>query len=271
MSDGPDGAVTDASRAQRARDERARDEDARSALVETAPVETAQAEQAQAEQAEAARAEAAAIDGELMRRLGAQDETALAALYDRYSTLVFSVAVRVLHDQSLAEDVTQEVFLRLWRKPQSFDSERGRFLSWLMSVTRNRAIDEQRKRARRQVAEEPVEAMDWHLPATDRLDDPPIAADLHELRDAVRAALSELSDVQRETVWLAYFGGYTQAEIAVRTGAPLGTVKTRIRLALRKLRSPLAAYDEDVDSSQERPEEEHRVGVSDAGHEARIE
>lgn len=177
-----------------------------------------------------------------MARLASGDLVALERLYDRYALLVFSVGVRVLQDRQLAEDVTQEVFLRLWRSPQAYDPARGRLLSWLMSVTRNRAIDELRRRVRRDQSEDAREAQLWLVRSDVPADDPQLAASLAELRAAVRLALAELPQVQREVIELAYFGGLTQIEIAERTGTPLGTVKTRVRLAMHKLRDMLDGF-----------------------------
>lgn len=187
----------------------------------------------------------AADDAALMEALGRDDLEALDALYSRYSTLVFSVSLRVLHDRQLAEDVVQEVFLRLWRQPASFDPERGRFISWLMSVTRNRALDELRRVSRRNRSEdqEEDEANPLDSIATaDRMDDPVLGAELREQREAVRLAMTRLPPEQRRAIELAYFSGLTQTEIAEVTGDPLGTVKTRIRLGMRKLREALADY-----------------------------
>lgn len=176
-----------------------------------------------------------------MTRLIAGDIGALEVLYDRYSTLVFSVSLRVLYDRQLAEDVTQEVFLRLWRRPQSFDPNRGRLLSWLMSVTRNRAIDEHRRLTRRVRTEEPADESLPDRDEADGRDDPQLALALTELRLEVREAMRSLPAAQRQVIELGYFGGLTQVEIAERTGLPLGTVKTRVRLAMNKLRGQLGA------------------------------
>lgn len=178
-------------------------------------------------------------DDHLLRRLRAGELDALEQLYDRYSTLVYSVALRVVRDQGIAEDVTQEVFLRLWRRPRLYDPARGRFVSWVMSVTRNRAIDEQRRRSRRLREEgDDAEAIAT-LRSTDRLDDPALVAALADERAAVRAAVRQLPPAQRQVIEMAYFAGLTQAEIAEATATPLGTVKTRVRLAMRKLRDTL--------------------------------
>ncbi|MPZ98162.1 MAG: sigma-70 family RNA polymerase sigma factor [Dehalococcoidia bacterium] len=175
-----------------------------------------------------------------MNGLAAGDLRALERLYDRYSALVFSVSLRVLHDRQLAEDVVQEVFLRLWRQPASYDPERGRFISWLMSVTRNRALDEQRRVSRRLRIEDQEEEPGRELQSHDRGDDPQLELVLQEQRRAVREALTRLPPAQRRVIELAYFGGLTQVEIAEQTGDPLGTVKTRVRLAMQKLREALS-------------------------------
>ena len=185
------------------------------------------------------RAEAVATDNGLMAALGEGQIEALEQLYERYSILVYSVALRIVRDQVLAEDVTQEVFLRLWRRPQSFDPTRGRFVSWLMSITRNRAIDEQRRISRRLRLEETGSDATDYVQSADRLDDPELAATIGDDRAAVRAAMSQLPPAQRRVIELAYFGGLTQTEIATLTATPLGTVKTRVRLAMDKLRVAL--------------------------------
>lgn len=173
---------------------------------------------------------AALVDGRL---------DGLERLYDRYASLVFSVAVRVLNDRQLAEDVTQEVFLRLWRRPWSFDPARGRFRSWLMSVTRNRAIDERRRVVRRLRSEDGNDEAAAAAPGPERFHDPQLETVLAEERRTVREAMTRLPPAQREVIELAYFGGLTQVEIAAQTSEPLGTVKTRIRLGIQKLREAL--------------------------------
>ena len=178
-------------------------------------------------------------DSELMLALTEGRIEALGRLYDRYGSLVFSVGLRVLHDRQLAEDVTQDVFLRLWRRPWSYDPERGRFRSWLMSVTRNRAIDERRRVVRRLRVEERADDPVPELPGPQRFHDPQLESELAEQRRFVQEAMTRLPPAQREVIELAYFGGLTQVEIAACTGQPLGTVKTRIRLGLGKLRRSL--------------------------------
>ncbi len=179
-------------------------------------------------------------DEALMEQLILCDRRAFEEIYDRYGDLVYSTALRVLRDPHLAEDISQEIFVRLWRKPDSYVAERGRFLTWLISVTRNRAVDEVRARGRRQRHETAsLEEQEREVPAGTG-DDPALNAQLAEQRRIVRAALAELPPEQRQVIELAFFGGLTQKEIADRLTQPLGTVKTRIRLGMQKLRGALA-------------------------------
>lgn len=189
-------------------------------------------------------------DEALMHAIAARDELAFGVLYDRYVDLVYSASLRVLGDAQLAEDATQDIFVRLWRRPESFVPDRGRFLSWLMSVVRNRAVDELRARGRRQRREATVTTGEGEddqvslIPAGDG-DDPILAAQLHEEQVLVRKALAELPAEQRMALELAYFGGLTQQQIAVALHEPLGTVKTRIRLGMLKLRRSLGGQVRD--------------------------
>jgi len=156
----------------------------------------------------------------------------MAALYDRYSAPVYSVALRVLADAAAAEDVLQEVFLQLWRNPRRFDASRGNLCAWLAVIARNRAIDQLRRRHPEQPAEEIVIAVDAELETT---------ADRSRAADKVRSALAAIPAEQRTALELAYFQGLTHAEIATQTGQPLGTIKTRIRTGLLAIRKALAA------------------------------
>ena len=179
-------------------------------------------------------------DDDLVAGVARRDVQAFEALYERYGDLVYSVTLRILGDVAATEDAVQDIFLRLWRHPELFDSSRGRFLTWLLRVARNRAIDEHRSRGRRQRYETgPGFASDG--PASADSDDPALAALLADQRIAVRRALAGLPQEQRHAIELAYFGGLTQQEIATALQQPLGTVKTRIRLGMQKLRSALAA------------------------------
>ncbi len=183
---------------------------------------------------------ATAADELLVNALEGRDTKALEALYDRYGDYVYSICLRMVRDVQLAEDLTQEVFLRVWRRPDLFDSTRGRFLTWLLSVARNRSIDERRSRGRRFKHENPpslaAEEMLAAAPSTEDGTDPAVMSDE---RVIIQKALHLLPPDQRLAVQLAYFGGYTQQEIAKGLGQPLGTIKTRIRLGLQKLRITL--------------------------------
>jgi RNA polymerase sigma-70 factor (ECF subfamily) len=180
-------------------------------------------------------------DAELVDRLGDRDLGAFQTIYERYGDIVYSVSLRVVGDAHIAEDVTQDVFIRLWRRPEQFDLRRGRFITWLLSVARNRSIDERRSQSRRlrREALPPTTEEEDVLPSNDDRDDPALATVLSDDRRAVRAALAVLPPEQRLAIQLAYFGGLTQAEIAEKLGQPLGTVKTRIRLGMQKMRGAL--------------------------------
>jgi RNA polymerase sigma-70 factor, ECF subfamily len=178
-------------------------------------------------------------DEELMRRLSYRDLSAYKALFSRYGNLVYSTALRVLRDPQLAEDMVQEIFLRLWRKPESYAATRGKFSTWLTSVARNRAVDEVRSRNRRYRHETASpEEQEREFPGPDT-DDPALTAELSDQRRLILVALSALPEEQRKTIELAYFGGLTQQEIAEQLHQPLGTVKTRIRLGMQKRRAAL--------------------------------
>jgi RNA polymerase sigma-70 factor (ECF subfamily) len=183
---------------------------------------------------------ASAGDERLVAALRRRDVRALEALYDRYGDYVYSVSLRVVGDVQVAEDVTQEVYLRLWNRPDLFDAGRGRFITWLLSVARNKAIDERRSRGRRFRHENPPGAGSIgsdDMPAVAAAaEDPVDSALLSDDRIVIQRALALLPADQRVAIQLAYFGGYTQQEIADGLKQPLGTIKTRIRLGLQKLR-----------------------------------
>lgn len=181
-----------------------------------------------------------------------RDSGPLEALYDRYFRQCYALAVRILSNPAMAEEVVQEVFLKVWQSPQSFDQQRGRFASWLLSVVHHRCIDEVRKNKRTISGNISFDSEEGGDDLLTRLSDdskgPEEVAWLSEQRTNVRKALTKLSDVQRRVIELAYFGGMTQMEIASYLGEPLGTVKTRIRLALQKLRHTLEAEGLGVES-----------------------
>ena len=175
-------------------------------------------------------------DRALINRLLERDEDALREVMSTYGGLVFAMAKRVVADPTMAEEVAQDTFLALWRRPSSYNSDRGSLQSFLLGVTRNKAIDlvrheESLKRTK--------DALITEAEATSEGEFPNELAVGMEERDEVRAALSSISEVQREAVVLAYFGGRTYREVADELGIPEGTAKTRLRDGLAKLRQVL--------------------------------
>jgi len=169
-------------------------------------------------------------DAALVLRLRAGDESAMEQLYDRYSGIVYSVALRVLNDTGAAEDVLQEVFLQLWRNPGVFDSGRGSLGAWLAVIARNRAIDAVRKRKPETEVENVILSVDCDLESeTGR----------KVSNEKARTALANIPAEQRKALEMAFFQGLTHMEIAAKTGEPLGTIKTRIRAALIALRKAM--------------------------------
>ena len=171
-------------------------------------------------------------DLRLMQRIAAGDQAALATLYDRYSSALYSVAKRVLTDTGAAEEILQDVFLQVWRNASRFDPQRGSLSGWLLVTTRNRAIDRLRRRS--------SQGLD---PAAEELVMPRASLETSAAQDEmmarVKAALGALAPGQREALEMAYFEGLTHTEIAERSGEPLGTVKTRLRTALQVLKKAL--------------------------------
>ena len=173
-------------------------------------------------------------DPELLRRMRLGDEAALEALYVRYGGLVYTLALRIVGDPELAREVVQDTFLRSWDGRETYDAQRGRVPWWLMGITRNRAIDLLRSRSHQaRIRERATPLSEIPVALTG---DP---ADAVAARRAVVDALRELSDVQRVAIELAYYGGLTQTEIADKLGEPLGTIKSRTREAIERLRGLL--------------------------------
>jgi RNA polymerase sigma-70 factor (ECF subfamily) len=172
---------------------------------------------------------------ETIRRIGAGDQRGFSAFYDRFSGLIYSTALRVLSDPEDAEDVAQEVFFMLWEKAPMYDPSRGKPLTWVITMTRNRAIDRLRAQMRRarlmEEAQEESEKDDpaGELPSFDRIESA-------EEKEILRSAVLKLNQEQREAIEMAYFNGLTQQEIAVQLQEPLGTVKARIRRGIVRLR-----------------------------------
>jgi len=178
-------------------------------------------------------------DVELLKAIAARDEAALAQLYDRYRVILFGLLMRILNNREEAEDVLQEVFLQVWRKAEDFDEERGRPFTWLVTLGRSRGIDRLRTLASRErVAEAGARE------AIEEISDAASDAFKSEQRGLVNKALAQLPDDQKRPLMLAYFDGLTQSEIATSLGAPLGTVKTRMRTGLMTLRELLAGQGE---------------------------
>jgi RNA polymerase sigma-70 factor (ECF subfamily) len=174
-----------------------------------------------------------------MDRLAGGDLGALDLLYEQYGAMAFSIAYRITGDRSAAEDVVQDAFLGAWRNAGRYAGARGSVRTWLLSIVHHRAIDAIRRR--RPTVELPDS--ETILPDTLTLPDAWGDVELRLDREAVQVALTRISDVQREAIELAYFGGLTQTEIAERTGVPLGTVKGRLRLGLQGMRAALLPLD----------------------------
>lgn len=184
---------------------------------------------------------AEASDADLIGRAADGDARALEVLYDRYSGVVFSFALRLVMDRPLAEELLQEVFFRAWQQGGNYSAQRGTFVTWLLSITHNMAIDEIRKRKRRPQkadSEEPEQVLAG-VADTGAGSDVEEEVWLGSLRDTVATALQTLPPAQREAIEMAYYQGLTQREIAEALGEPLGTIKTRMRLGLQKLREAL--------------------------------
>ena len=182
-----------------------------------------------------------------MLRVAAGDQEALAALYDQYGQAVYALCLRIVHDQGTAQELTQETFVRVWRSAATYHAERGRLSTWLLRIAHNLALNEIRRRQSRPAItqdggweEEVAQLVD-----TSREGDPAQAATLREEADHVRTALAQLPEVQRKPIEMAFFGGLSQAEVAEELGDPLGTVKSRIRLGMQRLRELLIAAGED--------------------------
>jgi RNA polymerase sigma-70 factor (ECF subfamily) len=184
-------------------------------------------------------------DTVLMRRMVEGDEQALAAFYDRWNSLVHAVVLRILRHRDDVEDVVEEVFWQAWRQANRYVATRGSVQTWLLTIARSRALD--RARATKRLREEPLEiesgdAVVQQVSEGDASTD----AEFAERRGIVVAALADLPPEQREALEMGYYSGLSQSEIAERTGQPLGTIKTRMRLAMQKLRGRLQILREDA-------------------------
>jgi RNA polymerase sigma-70 factor (ECF subfamily) len=177
-------------------------------------------------------------DEDLMTLVDAQDSDAFAVIYDRHGGAAYSLAQRIVGDPGMAEDVTQEAFLSIWRSTARFDAARGSVRAWVLGIVRNRAIDALRRSSR------PAPKLDLDDDAALETQPAPVRTEAEAIRrdtaDRLRQALGLLPREQSQVIELAYFGGFSHSEIADMLGAPIGTVKGRMRLGLEKIRATLA-------------------------------
>lgn len=179
-------------------------------------------------------------DEELIADLGRGDAEALGLLYDRYRRLAMAVAYRILEDATAAEDCLQDAFLQVWRNHTAYHPERGSVKSWLLTIVRNAAIDRHRGKEGRARQDRPIDEIDYLLGEND---DPHAHAIESLQAEQIKTAIESLPTEQRDAIMLAFFNGLTHQEIAERTGVPLGTVKGRMRLGLKKMRQQLVEAD----------------------------
>jgi RNA polymerase sigma-70 factor (ECF subfamily) len=182
-------------------------------------------------------------DEAVLALVARSEEAALAEIYDRFGAVAYGLALRVLRDEGLAQDAVQDAFLAVWRTAASFSPERGAARTWVLTVVHRRAVDLVRREERRRG--DPLESA--AEPASDELTDQ--QAWLRFERERVQAALKRLPDQQREALELAYYGGFSQSQLAERLGEPLGTIKSRMHTGLARLRELLEAEDTQWTSS----------------------
>jgi RNA polymerase sigma-70 factor (ECF subfamily) len=185
-------------------------------------------------------------DSELAALVATGSTEALEALYQRYSRVVMSFSSRMMGDRLSGEELVQEVFLKAWRQSHAYSASRGTYVTWLLSITHNLAIDEIRKRNRRPQRADSADPVLMLTNVTDDSMNTEATAELNEIRSVIDAAIQTLPKVQKEAIELAFHRGLTQREIATELGEPLGTIKTRIRLGMRKLRDYLDRHEVDL-------------------------
>ena len=178
-------------------------------------------------------------DERLIRLIAQSQEGALAQLYDRYNRLVFSLALAIVNDRATAEEVTLDVFMRVWQKASTYRADQAKVSTWLTHIARHHAIDVLRRRAARP-DQHAVHWEDTVLQAESSGHNPQDAAEISLRHERIQAALAQLPPEQRQALSLAFFGGYSHSQIAELLQQPLGTVKTRLRLAMQKLRELLS-------------------------------
>jgi RNA polymerase sigma-70 factor (ECF subfamily) len=188
-------------------------------------------------------------DERLIRLITEAQEEALAQLYERYNRLVFSLAFAIVNDRATAEEITLDVFMRIWQKAGTYRADQAKVSTWLTHITRHHAIDVLRRRAVRsdQYAVQWEEIVYTEFPQQD----PQESAELSLRRERVHAALAQLPPDQKQAILLSYFGGLTQSQIAETLKQPLGTIKTRVRLAMQKLQGFLREEQNSEDTSVE--------------------
>jgi len=184
-------------------------------------------------------------DEQIVRRITDGDQAALGELYDRYGRPAYSLARRICADDGIAEDVVQEVFLAFWRDPTRFDPQRGTFGTWLLTLVHHKSVDAVRRESaiRRRTVPAAEDGEEWSAPPGPGADQAALGA---VVAGQVREALGQLPAEQRQALALAYYGGYTQREVATITGVPLGTVKSRMFTGVQRLRSVLDPLIGDV-------------------------
>jgi RNA polymerase sigma factor (sigma-70 family) len=191
--------------------------------------------------------EADPIEAQLVQRVTEGDQGALGDLYDRYSRPAYSLARRICADDGIAEDVVQEVFLTFWRDPRRFDAARGSFGTWLLTLVHHKSVDAVRRESaiRRRTVPAAEDGDEWSAPPGPGADQAALGA---VVAGQVRDALGRLPAEQRQALALAYYGGYTQREVATLTGVPLGTVKSRMFTGVQRLKSVLGPLFGDTTS-----------------------
>ncbi|MEQ3550223.1 sigma-70 family RNA polymerase sigma factor [Pseudonocardia nematodicida] len=184
-------------------------------------------------------------DALLVQRIVSGDSTALGELYDRFGRPAYSLARRICADEGLAEDVVQEVFLAFWRNPTRFDPAKGRFGTWLLTLVHHKSVDAVRREAaiRRRTVPASEDGTEWSTPPGPGADEAALGS---VVAGQVRAALGRLPAEQRQVLALAYYGGYTQREVAALIGVPLGTVKSRMFTGVARLRGLLGTAVSDA-------------------------
>ena len=182
-------------------------------------------------------------DAELSRMVADGSAEALEVLYQRYGRVVLAFSTRMMGDRQTGEELVQEVFVRAWRQARSYSADRGSYITWLLSITHNLSIDEIRKRNRRPQRAGSADPVQMLANVRDEGPSVELSTELGELRSVMAEAMKTLPELQKQAVELAFYHGLTQREVAETLGEPLGTIKTRIRLGMKKLRDYLEKHE----------------------------